>query len=85
VAGVSTFFMCIKSECFFIFITHLKVNFKTFNLKILLHMSSPIHHQISRVYHSSLNDINVYDRKGGSIKPILADKKDDTFCCFVLG
>ena len=71
---------------FLIFITHLKVNSKTFNFKILLHMSSPIHHQISRVYHSSLKDINVYDRKGGSIKPTLADKKDGTFCCcFVLG
>jgi hypothetical protein len=42
---------------FFIFVTHLKVNFKTFNFKILLHMYSSIHHQISRVYHSSLKDI----------------------------
>jgi hypothetical protein len=49
--------MCITSEflvLFFIFITHLKVHFKTFNFKILLHMSSPIHHQISRVYNSSM-------------------------------
>jgi hypothetical protein len=42
-------FLCLGWVFFiylFIFITHLKVNFKTFNFKILLHMSSPIHHQI---------------------------------------
>jgi hypothetical protein len=80
-------FRCVfnKVRFFLNFITHLKVNPITFNFKILLHMSSPFHHQISRLYHSSLKDINVYDRKGGSIKPTLADKKDSTFCCFVLG
>jgi hypothetical protein len=87
--GINIFCLrCVlKVSCFFfIFITHLKVNFKTFNFKILLHVFSPIHHQFSRVYHSSLKDINVYDRKGGSIKPTLADKKDGTnCCCFVLG
>jgi hypothetical protein len=54
--GVYLFcFRCVfKVRFFFISKTHLKVNSKTFNFKILLHMSSPIHHQISRVYHSSL-------------------------------